>query len=187
MVYFIGNREKEVVKIGYTSGTAEKRLKELQTGCPFKLEVLHTIEDATIKDEKRLHAKYSEYRLNGEWFTLNWEIEKLTYENSYYNLYLSNGESVGIYKDEDSEKDLFFTEFEYIGELKLYNMILIDIVVNGRINEYTYTDEDAVIIQERLGLQKSTQRKYLKQTVKKGFLIKLGKNKYALNTKYVKL
>lgn len=73
-VYFIGNRENKIVKIGY-SRSPKTRLKELQTGCPYKLSIIYLLPGG-IKLEKLLHKKYEDYKLNGEWFKLEKQLEK---------------------------------------------------------------------------------------------------------------
>ncbi|UYZ60073.1 GIY-YIG nuclease family protein [Hymenobacter latericus] len=72
MVYCIGSREHKVCKIGY-SNNPEDRMKKLQCGFPFQLEVLAEKEGGQ-KEEALLHQRFAEDRLNGEWFTLTAEI-----------------------------------------------------------------------------------------------------------------
>lgn len=65
--YFIGARDSSgPIKIGSTAGDPQKRLKDLQTGSPEKLEVLAAIPGAD--HETRLHGEFAPYRLHGEWF-----------------------------------------------------------------------------------------------------------------------
>ncbi|MGW6941402.1 GIY-YIG nuclease family protein [Streptomyces xanthophaeus] len=65
-VYVIGSAGSTRVKIG-TSVSPEKRLKELQTGNPDRLEVLwHTPGGREL--EAQLHQVFAEYRGEGEWF-----------------------------------------------------------------------------------------------------------------------
>jgi hypothetical protein len=78
LVYFIGNLSHKWVKIGYTK-SLEKRLGDIQVGCPFPVDAIYTIEsDAknVRKLEKSLHTKFKNYRMNGEWFRLSEEIEQ---------------------------------------------------------------------------------------------------------------
>lgn len=67
-------RASRYYKIGITSNTIEKRISELQTGCPYKIKQHHHIDTKNQKlsqsIEKWLHKKYSKYRLQGEWFEL---------------------------------------------------------------------------------------------------------------------
>ncbi len=67
-VYFIGAYGK--VKIGRTN-SLDRRLAELQTGCPTKIELLHSIEtDRPSQLEAKLHRLFAGKRSTGEWFDL---------------------------------------------------------------------------------------------------------------------
>ena len=69
-VYFITDGHGHI-KIGKADDTCQ-RIKELQTGNPYKLSFLLTVMLESIADafelEQRLHAKFDDYRLEGEWF-----------------------------------------------------------------------------------------------------------------------
>jgi DNA-binding XRE family transcriptional regulator len=65
MIYLISH-EYQFVKIGYTKNI-NKRLKQLQTSSPVKLEVLHLI-DGNVTLEKELHLLFKDLRTSGEWF-----------------------------------------------------------------------------------------------------------------------
>ena len=71
-IYVIG-REEGPVKVGVTSSPAG-RLATIQTGCPFKIEILHLREcldrDHALEHEQIFHSVYSDERLSGEWFDL---------------------------------------------------------------------------------------------------------------------
>lgn len=54
------------VKIGYTNDL-ERRMGELQVGCPYELEVLLAI-PGSAEDEKIAHRKFQTLRTRGEWF-----------------------------------------------------------------------------------------------------------------------
>lgn len=100
MIYIL--KAKEVFKIGVTQNL-EKRLKTLQTGCPFKIEVFFICE--TQNDyfiEQLLHKQYNEFNSYGEWFELsiiqankikneilNFKNDSLLFKNKKsYNTYL---------------------------------------------------------------------------------------------------
>lgn len=72
MVYFVGNREHNLVKIG-TSKNVKKRIECIQIGFPYTLETFITLEGGE-QVEKTLHFKFKEYHLRGEWFKLSKEI-----------------------------------------------------------------------------------------------------------------
>ncbi len=70
MIYFI--KQGSYVKIGYSS-LFKKRLNQLQTASPVKLEVLALIKGEK-QDEKNYHDKFKHINSNGEWFYYNDEI-----------------------------------------------------------------------------------------------------------------
>ena len=74
-VYVLTNPElPDLVKIGYTTRSAEKRAKELSgTGVPGTYSVAHEIHVGRPKKvEKRVHRKLSSYRVrNGEFFKVS--------------------------------------------------------------------------------------------------------------------
>ena len=72
-IYVIG-REQGPVKIGI-SASLVGRLAILQTGCPFKLTLLHAHEaknrDHALSHERSFHESYADYRILGEWFKMD--------------------------------------------------------------------------------------------------------------------
>jgi hypothetical protein len=72
-VYVIRQDGTDNVKIGFTHNTTV-RVWNLQTGCPQALEVLDQLQcdsmAAAQEIEARLHQKYAEYGIGGEWFKL---------------------------------------------------------------------------------------------------------------------
>ena len=71
-VYFIGNREWGLVKIGY-SKKPELRLKQVQTMAPFPVEILK-IENGNKENENKYHLKFSSLNSYGEWFLIKSEL-----------------------------------------------------------------------------------------------------------------
>lgn len=75
-VYFIvaaTGSEAQFCKIGRTSKSPYKRLRTLQTGCPFPLQIalaLHLPEGAAAFVEERLHGELDAFHIRGEWFRL---------------------------------------------------------------------------------------------------------------------
>jgi hypothetical protein len=71
-IYVIG-REEGPVKVGVSSYPAG-RLSTIQTGCPFKIDILHLREcrdrQHALKHEGSFHRVYADERLSGEWFDL---------------------------------------------------------------------------------------------------------------------
>lgn len=65
-LYLIKNTTNSAVKIG-KSCNPTKRLKQLQTSCPDKLELISVLKYQGRR-EKEFHEKFSNLRLSGEWF-----------------------------------------------------------------------------------------------------------------------
>ncbi len=67
----IVNDDKSLYKIGFTKGSVHKRVRELQTGCPYEIRVVDTYssEYGTII-ESTLHNMFSHLKTHGEWFEL---------------------------------------------------------------------------------------------------------------------
>lgn len=74
-IYIISTAKHEdgPVKIGI-SDNPDKRLKQIQTGYPEKIEIKHLEEFKTRKKtfelERLLHKDFSIYRSHGEWFNM---------------------------------------------------------------------------------------------------------------------
>lgn len=64
-VYFV--TAGPFLKIGKTSGAPDSRIKELQTGCPFPMQLVAHLPGG-LRKERELHRKFDEYRAHGEWF-----------------------------------------------------------------------------------------------------------------------
>ena len=66
-IYFLCSDNK--IKIGYTAGSINRRIQQLNTGSPNKIYKLGWMEGSKEK-EKELHIMFSRYRIrsNGEWF-----------------------------------------------------------------------------------------------------------------------
>lgn len=67
-VYIVEEEKSKRVKIGYTSGDVWSRIDQLQTGNPEPLVLVKEYRDEGRDFEKRLHRKFQNYRLMGEWF-----------------------------------------------------------------------------------------------------------------------
>ena len=80
-LYVIGCKDKNYYKIGH-SRNPEKRLKAIQTSCPFNLNLICKKKSADARQkESKLHLWLWELRKQGEWFVLSPQIlEKLIYK-----------------------------------------------------------------------------------------------------------
>jgi len=67
MIYFIQSKEFGAIKIGYTSGSVSKRIEDLQVGNPDQLLLVGTIPGG-FADEKKVHYRFKDSRIRGEWF-----------------------------------------------------------------------------------------------------------------------
>jgi len=72
-IYFV--RCQHYVKIGYAKDV-EKRLAGLQTGNPYKLEVVATV-PGTPSLERAFHKALRRKYVRGEWFELDSEVQQL--------------------------------------------------------------------------------------------------------------
>lgn len=77
MIYFIGNKERGFVKIGYTSyDTINNRFSTIQTGCPYDLEVFGIME-GDQHFETFFHRKFKHLNMRGEWFIYTPDIQAI--------------------------------------------------------------------------------------------------------------
>lgn len=72
-VYVIGNLTHNICKIGYSKNPLS-RIKEIQTGCPYKLQ-LFLVVGGNRTTESQLQKKYKRYKSNGEWFHYREELK----------------------------------------------------------------------------------------------------------------
>lgn len=67
-LYILATPNFEYVKIGSSLKTSS-RIKSIQTGCPFKLEVVKILRTPLYENiESCLHHMYGEFNTIGEWF-----------------------------------------------------------------------------------------------------------------------
>lgn len=78
LVYFIQSVDGGPIKIG-TSVDPRKRLREIQTSHPSRLQIVGLIEGG-IARERELHQTFAHLRLEGEWFALGPELIDFIYK-----------------------------------------------------------------------------------------------------------
>lgn len=61
------------VKIGFTAGLVEDRIKSLQTGAPYRIRLVAKL-SAHQSQEHLLHARFAALRTAGEWFHRKGEV-----------------------------------------------------------------------------------------------------------------
>ena len=66
-LYIIQSDFTGSIKIG-RSKHPDKRLKELQTGCPYRLKIIYVFKDKGWL-ENHIHSLLLDFRLKGEWFS----------------------------------------------------------------------------------------------------------------------
>jgi len=65
----VGSKAPRLVKIGFTAGDPQKRLLDLQVGCPYPLRVLwQSTPKHGLQSETKLHVLFDAYCVHGEWF-----------------------------------------------------------------------------------------------------------------------
>lgn len=70
MIYYIACTSTQRMKIGYTRGEPEVRLKQLQTGSAADLRLM-ACHQGSADDERMLHERFAEDRIRGEWFSVS--------------------------------------------------------------------------------------------------------------------
>jgi hypothetical protein len=63
------------IKVGYSENSPDERIKSVQTGCPYKIEI-HMIKSGNFAAENMIQAHLKEFRTHGEWFIFSPECEK---------------------------------------------------------------------------------------------------------------
>jgi hypothetical protein len=88
MIYFVRAAGTDYVKIGYTLDdvTLKTRIATLQTGQPWRLELLRVIKGAEQWQESVLHTYFRIDRHHGEWFTYNPVMMDITIEGGWIPL-----------------------------------------------------------------------------------------------------
>lgn len=71
VVYFM--RAGNFVKIGKSTYHPRARMAQLQTGCPYQIELMGFIFGGTAR-EARLHSQFQHLRACGEWFCAEREL-----------------------------------------------------------------------------------------------------------------
>jgi hypothetical protein len=70
VIYYIACTATQRLKIGYTRGEPEVRLKQLQTGSAADLRLM-ACHQGSPEDERALHEIFAEDRIRGEWFNVS--------------------------------------------------------------------------------------------------------------------
>lgn len=73
---YIDTPDGRLYKIGHTKHRLQKRLSQLQTGCPYEIKVMETFDSIYGQlIERTLHNRYSHCKMFGEWFNIDISVE----------------------------------------------------------------------------------------------------------------
>jgi|GEM_PF-1967067 len=97
MIYFV--RANNRVKIGYADDPSS-RIPSIQTSSPYKLEVLLIIE-GTYEIEHKIHKRFQEYRIIGEWFEYGPRLEAYLLNNQAKDRKFEFGFIIGDFSDSE--------------------------------------------------------------------------------------
>lgn len=125
-------RKKAFIKIGI-SQNIEKRIADLQTGCPVRIKALTAIlikKEIGLKTERAFHRALHDHQAESEWFYLNIDTYKKTHEFLFGLVRSGDGQLVNIYQKgkllniEMSHKDYISEPVQKInnltGELQMF-------------------------------------------------------------------
>lgn len=82
VIYFV--RAGGSVKIG-CAGDVQKRMRELQTGNPYTLELLLTL-PGSQEEEFTLHQQFAADLIRGEWFQLSRAMQQFLWDHGYRDI-----------------------------------------------------------------------------------------------------
>lgn len=74
-IYFLRNSRGHI-KIGWTTQSPESRLSQIQTGDSEPVKIVGVM-PGTEQQERAFHVRFAAYRMKGEWFHPNAELELL--------------------------------------------------------------------------------------------------------------
>jgi len=95
MIYYLNSVGTTHIKIGYTKKSPSNRLKELQTGSSFSLQLLAS-ERGDMTYEKLLHKKFNGTHILLEWFDVSDEL--LSHINNISDYYVEcDGKGIQMY------------------------------------------------------------------------------------------
>lgn len=165
MIYLIADVEKRWCKIGYSVNPSD-RIKGIQTGIPFLLEVLYVIE-GNYKYEKYLHKKFKEYYIRGEWFNYHTDIVN----------YIASKGQLPINSKQKSEKIEYTIKESDVAVVKSY--IEKNMAIDHDIAIMTYNINK---INQTVNKTNRYIKKIINKLIEEEYLVKIGKCTYTVNT-----
>lgn len=154
MIYLITVEGQNYCKIGFTSNV-EKRLSAIQTSNPFKCTVKYVI-TGDVSREKSLHERFKKYRLNGEWFSFNEEIN-----NYFFNSCNDTSQSYRVSLNvKEMMKRNIFMGFDRVGQFNL----MFYIGVKSNLDNMTWKFTEVCLKDNNITI--STFNNYIKVLIK---------------------
>jgi hypothetical protein len=169
-VYFFRHVGLEPVKIGYSSNNNPiKRFEQFKTYAPFGAEILGFIQTEEARHlESKLHLKYAQHRLDGEWFKLSSKEVK-----SIIDYYTS--------KEQIKDKNNFQIEYakylENNRKIKEIDLLLLEdkilnqknINIKNQVKKYILKDPEfnRTHLAKKLGVSRRTVHNYINELNKK--------------------
>lgn len=146
MVYLINAVDTNLYKVGYTNKDVNFRMKALQTGCPYKLKLIHSV-NGSVHHEKKIHEFWDHLRTNGEWFEFKTEfvLEKIRSQMDSINVEQEN--NFELIKHKEYILEMFSSKGkDFIREKGITNLLELAIL-NIKLKHY---DESIINIVEYL-------------------------------------
>jgi len=145
-VYIVRAIGTNMFKVGYTVGDVEKRLRELQTGCPNRLEVYHIFRGAGRGMEKEISTDLSDFTADGgsEWFSisssvLDSRLKMFTIPSGASDEEVGEGSNDWIYRPANGRDDSIVNE---IAQLQHRKKAWQNRSSNDEIRSKSYSDEE---------------------------------------------
>ena len=166
MIYLIKCKATNTCKIGY-SNNPKARLAQLQTGNPFSLELVSVIK-GDLSLEKKLHKRFEEYKLSGEWFEYSKKVKEYFKVEEYFTL-------------SKSLLNLFMTLNS--NEIKVLSYMIKELSNNHQIN---LSKQVRLKISKILKISEKTILRALVSLLKKEVIVSIQENVFSVNKKYLK-
>lgn len=129
MIYFLSVLGGEYIKIGYTAQYVEKRKAALQTGNPYEIETIFTI-DGTLKQEKEIHRSFMEVFDRLKVFN-NPVNEWYPGKNPIVKMFICNTRNLGINYALRNLNSIFHWELD-VGENEIFTIRKLEKALRNR-------------------------------------------------------
>ena len=177
-VYFFRHIGLSPVKIGYSTRESPiGRFEQFKTYAPYGSEIIGFIQTFEAKElETTLHEKFSQYRLNGEWFDISEEecnkvisfysnIEDIKEKNEFQIAYAKYVEKRHQYKTITNSILSTETEEEIFNDKN--NSVLMPIVSDRKNEIIKILNSNSIVkvseIAQKFSISKKTVYKYIKE------------------------